>query len=141
MTAEEYKKEYDENQNRYYISNMQAEISRIESTIAVYNVWRDTLETYINKIKEIVQDLYDNRNHAETDVTTSDTYDDWVGNKKDNWWSQLGDFVITEFVTYAKSLDTLIEDLELAKTELENKIWNLWGEISNINSLISQRTE
>ncbi len=141
MTAEEYKKEYDKNQNRYYISNMQAEISRIESTIDVYNVWRDTLETYINKIKEIVQDLYDNRNHAETDVTTSDTYDDWVGNKKDNWWSQLGDFVITEFVTYAKSLDALIEDLELAKTELENKIWNLWGEISNINSLISQRTE
>lgn len=140
MTAEEYKKEYDKNQNRYYISNMQAEISRIESTIAVYNVWRDTLETYISKIEDIVQSLYDNRNHAQTDVTTSDTYDEWVGNKKDNWWSQLGDFVITEFVTYAQSLDTLIQDLGLAKTELENKILNLWGEISNINSLISQRT-
>lgn len=140
MTAEEYKKEYDKNQNRYYISNLQAEISSIKSTIDVYNVWRDTLETYISKIEDIVQSLYDNRNHAQTDVTTSDTYDEWVGNKKDNWWSQLGDFVITEFVTYAQSLDTLIEDLGLAKTELENKILNLWGEISNINSLISQRT-
>lgn len=141
MTAEEYKKEYEKNQNRYYISNLQAEISSIKSTIDVYNVWRDTLETYISKIEDIVQSLYDNRNHAQTDVTTSDTYDEWIGNKKDNWWSQLGDFVITEFVTYAQSLDTLIEDLGLAKTELENKILNLWGEISNINSLISQRTE
>ncbi|MBO5387810.1 MAG: hypothetical protein J6A59_06710 [Lachnospiraceae bacterium] len=139
MTADEYKKQYQENQNRYYIANKQAEIDNIISSINVYNVWYEKLESYINRIEEYRVELYDNRNHAETDVTTSSTYDAWIGKKKSDWWSMLGDFVLTDFVTYAESIDNLQIELRAKLSEIGGKITSLWDEIEVIKGLINQR--
>lgn len=140
MTADEYKKQYQqqqqENQNRYYIAQKQSEIENLKRSIEINNTWYDKLSQNITQIQSWLQSIRDERYQAESDAIYNGLYDEWVAKQKDKWGGQLNDFATTEVGNYITAVEGVITDIEAKKTEIENSNIAMWNQIEILNDQI-----
>lgn len=140
MTADEYKKQYQqqqqENQNRYYIAQKQSEIENLKRSIEINNTWYDKLSQTITQIQSWLQSIRDERYQAESDAIYNGLYDEWVAKQKDKWGGQLNDFATTEVGNYITAVEGVITDIEAKKTEIENSNIAMWNQIEILNDQI-----
>lgn len=136
MTADEYKKQYEQNQNRYYITQKQSEIENLRRSIEINNTWHDKLTATVTKIQSWLQSIRDERYQAENDVLYNGLYDEWIANKKDKWGSQISGFVTTEVGNYITAVEGVVTDIETKKVDIENANIEMWSRIELLNDQI-----
>lgn len=130
MTADEYKKQYEQNQNKYYISQKESQIEDIRRTISINNTWYDKLEQVRKKLLEYINDAEANRTQPGIEVVTSGNYDDWDAKKKNSFGDMMTVLCDTDVVNYLNSLRGVFDDINSKMTELKNKNSELEGQIS-----------
>ena len=141
MTAEEYKKQYEqkqqENQNRYYIAQKEAQIEDLRRSISINNTWYDKLEQVKNKLSGYITEIDLNRAQPSRDVMNSGPYDDWDARKKNSFGDMLSDIALNEIVNYLNALIVMETDINSKMTELENKNIDMWNQIESLTSQIN----
>ncbi len=141
MTADEYKKQYEqqqqENQNRYYIAQKQNEIESLKRTIEINNTWYDKLEQVKNKLSEYITEIDLNRSQPARDILDGDSYAEWEGNEKTVFGNKLMEISDAEIVSYLNSLIAMETDINSKMTELENKNIDMWNQIETLNKQIN----
>lgn len=136
MTADEYKKQYEqqqqENQNRYYIAQKESQIEDLRRSIAVNNTWYDKLEQVRNNLLEYINATEEGRTQPGAEVVSSGNYDDWDAKKKTSFGDMMTTLCDVDIVNYLNSLRSVFDEINSKMTELKNKNSEIERQIDNL---------